>query len=49
MLSIGGLAAFAASAHESSRIFLEHPVTPEALRAHLSDLLLSGLLPREHA
>jgi AcrR family transcriptional regulator len=49
VLSIGGLAAFAASAHESSRIFLEHPVTPEALRAHLSDLLLHGLLPREQA
>jgi AcrR family transcriptional regulator len=49
VLSIGGLAAFAASAHESSRIFLEHPVTPEALREHLSDLLLHGLLPRDHA
>jgi AcrR family transcriptional regulator len=49
VLTIGGLAAFAASAHESSRIFLERPVTPEALRQHLFDLLLHGLLPRPHS
>jgi AcrR family transcriptional regulator len=46
VLTIGGLAAFAASSHESSRIFLETPVTPDLLRQHLYDLLLHGILPR---
>ena len=49
VLSIGGMAAFAASAHESSKIFLDTPVTAEALRHHLYDLLLHGILPREPA
>lgn len=46
VLTIGGLAAFCASSHESSRIFLETPVTPDQLRQHLYDLLLHGVLPR---
>jgi TetR/AcrR family transcriptional regulator len=47
VLTIGGLSAFAASAHEAARIFLDTPVTPELLRSHLHDLLLNGILPRE--
>jgi TetR/AcrR family transcriptional regulator len=47
VLTIGGIAAFAASAHESSRIFLDAPVTPDLVRQHLNDLLLHGILPRD--
>jgi AcrR family transcriptional regulator len=47
VLTIGGLSAFAASAHEAARLFLDTPVTPELLREHLQDLLLHGILPRE--
>jgi AcrR family transcriptional regulator len=46
VLTIGGLAAFAASSHESSRLFLDTPVTPDLLRHHLYDLLLHGIVPR---
>jgi TetR/AcrR family transcriptional regulator len=49
VLTTGGMAAFCASSHESSRLFLETPVAPEALRAHLYDLLLNGMLPRQLA
>jgi AcrR family transcriptional regulator len=47
VLTIGGLAAFAASAHEAARIFLDRPIGQEELRQHLFDLLLHGILPRE--
>jgi AcrR family transcriptional regulator len=46
VLTIGGVAAFAASAHETVRVFLERPLAPEAVREHLFDLLLNGILPR---
>jgi AcrR family transcriptional regulator len=49
VLTIGGMAALCASSHESSRIFLDTPVAPDALRRHLSDLLLHGILPRTEA
>lgn len=47
VVTIGGLAAFAASAHETVRIFVDRPLTAEAVRQHLFDLLLRGILPRE--
>lgn len=43
-LTIGGLAALAASAQEAARPFLPEPVSTEAWRRHLSDVLLRGLL-----
>ena len=43
-LTIGGLAALAASAQEAARPFLAEPVTTEDWRRHLSDVLLRGLL-----
>jgi AcrR family transcriptional regulator len=49
VLTIGGVAALCASSHVASRIFLETPVTPDALRQHLFDLLLNGILPRTAA
>jgi AcrR family transcriptional regulator len=49
VLTIGGVAAFAASAHETVRIFIDRPLTAEAVREHLFDLLLHGILPREGA
>jgi AcrR family transcriptional regulator len=49
VLTIGGVAAFAASAHEAARIFLATPVSPELVREHLNDLLLHGILPRASA
>jgi AcrR family transcriptional regulator len=47
VLTIGGVAAFAASAHETVRIFVERPVNAETVREHLFDLLLHGIVPRE--
>jgi len=44
VLTIGGLAALAASAHEAAQPFLAAPVPPEAWRRHLYDLLLHGVL-----
>ncbi len=43
-LTIGGVAALAASAPEVARSFFDTPPTREAWRDHLSDLLLHGLL-----
>jgi AcrR family transcriptional regulator len=45
VLTIGGIAAFAASAHDASRIFLPAPVPATLVRQHLYDLLLHGILP----
>jgi TetR/AcrR family transcriptional regulator len=45
ILTVAGLAALAASAHEATRPYLDNPVTPETWREHLYDLLLHGLLP----
>ncbi len=44
VLSIGGLAALIASAHEASRPFFDEPIPTEAWRRHLYDLLLYGVL-----
>ncbi len=44
VLSIGGLAALVASAHEASRPFFDEPIPAEAWRRHLYDLLLYGVL-----
>jgi len=44
VLSIGGLAALFASAHDSARAFLDSPVSAEVWRRHLNDLILHGIL-----
>jgi hypothetical protein len=44
VLSIGGLAALVASAHEASRPFFDEPIPADAWRRHLYDLLLHGVL-----
>jgi AcrR family transcriptional regulator len=44
VLSIAGLAALVASAHEATRAFLPEPIPLEAWRAHVQDLLLHGVL-----
>ena len=44
VLTIGGLSALVASAHEASRPFFDEPVQPETWRRHLYDLLLHGVL-----
>ena len=43
-LTVGGVAALAASAQEAARPFFETPPPRETWRSHLSDLLLHGLL-----
>jgi len=43
-LTIGGVAALAASAQEAARPFFDSPPPLEAWRNHLSDLLLHGML-----
>lgn len=45
VLTIGGVSALCASATESSRIFLEAPVSGETWRRHILDVLLNGLSP----
>jgi AcrR family transcriptional regulator len=44
VLTVAGLAALAASAHEATRPYLDEPTTPEKWRQHLYDLLLHGIL-----
>jgi len=44
VLSIGGLAALVASAHEAARPFFDEPIAPEVWRRHLYDMLLHGIL-----
>jgi AcrR family transcriptional regulator len=44
VLSIGGLAALVASAHEAARPFFDQPIPAEAWRRHLYDLLLHGVI-----
>jgi len=48
-LTIGGLAALAASAQEAARPFFAEPVSTEAWRRHLSDVLVRGLLGPDSA
>ncbi|HEY6105102.1 MAG TPA: TetR/AcrR family transcriptional regulator, partial [Anaeromyxobacteraceae bacterium] len=47
-LTIGGVAALAASAQEAARPFFDSPPPRETWRNHLSDLLLHGLLRPGH-
>jgi AcrR family transcriptional regulator len=42
VLSIGGLSALVASAHESARPFFDVPISAETWRVHVHDLLLHG-------
>jgi TetR/AcrR family transcriptional regulator len=44
VLSICGLAALVASAHEAARPFFDEPIPADAWRRHLYDLLLHGVL-----
>jgi TetR/AcrR family transcriptional regulator len=44
VLTIGGLSALVASAHEASRPFFEEEITPDRWRQHIYDLLLHGIL-----
>jgi TetR/AcrR family transcriptional regulator len=44
VLSIGGLAALVASAHDASRPFFTEPVAPETWRKHLYDMILHGIV-----
>jgi TetR/AcrR family transcriptional regulator len=44
VLSIGGLAALVASAHDATRPFFAQPVAPDVWRKHLYDLLLHGII-----
>ncbi len=46
VLTIGGLAAFAASAQDTARVFMDRPISAEAVREHLFEVLLHGILPR---
>ncbi len=45
VVTVGGLAALVASSHEAVRPFVREPVSPEAWRRHVFDLLLNGLTP----
>ncbi len=49
VVTVGGLAALAASAQEAARPFVETPLSPEAWRRHVHDLLLHGLAPKGRA
>ena len=49
VITVGGLAALAASAQEAARPFVETPLAPEAWRSHVHALLLHGLAPKERA
>lgn len=46
VVTVGGLAALVASAQEAARPFVETPLSPEAWRRHVHDLLLHGLAPK---
>jgi TetR/AcrR family transcriptional regulator len=45
LVTVGGLAALVASSHEAVRPFVREPVSPEAWRRHVLELLLNGLSP----
>lgn len=49
VVTVGGLAALVASAQEAARPFVEAPISPEAWRRHVHDLLLHGLAPKPRA
>jgi TetR/AcrR family transcriptional regulator len=46
VVTVGGLAALVASAQEAARPFVESPISQEAWRQHVHDLLLHGLAPK---
>jgi AcrR family transcriptional regulator len=46
-LTIGGLAAFVASAPETARVLLDRPVPTDVWREHVSELFLRGLIGRQ--
>lgn len=48
VLSVGGLAALVASAHDATRPFFPEPVSPDVWRQHLYDLLLHGVVGCSH-
>jgi len=48
VLTVGGIAALIASAHEATAALLEAPIPPESWRRHLRDVMLHGLLPCPH-
>ncbi len=50
VVTVGGLAALLASAQEAARPFVAEPLSPEAWRRNVFELLLNGLAPaRPHA
>jgi TetR/AcrR family transcriptional regulator len=44
VLTIGGLAALVASAHDATRPFFAEPIPPETWRKHIYDLMLHGIV-----
>ena len=44
VLTVAGLAALASAGHEASRHLFDHPLTPEAWRDHLYEVLVHGLI-----
>jgi AcrR family transcriptional regulator len=47
VLSVGGLATLASSAHGVTRLFVDRQITPEQWREHLQDLLVNGLVAQQ--
>ncbi|HEY6006129.1 MAG TPA: TetR/AcrR family transcriptional regulator [Anaeromyxobacter sp.] len=47
VVTVGGLSALVAAAREAARPFLAEPISPEAWRQHVFDLLVNGLKPPE--
>jgi TetR/AcrR family transcriptional regulator len=45
VVTVGGLAALVAAAREAARPFVPEPISPEAWRQHVFDLLVNGLGP----
>jgi TetR/AcrR family transcriptional regulator len=45
VVTVGGLSALVAAAREAARPFLAEPISPEAWRQHVFDLLVNGLRP----
>lgn len=45
IITIGGLSALVASAHEVAHLFTGRQVSPEQWRDHLHDLLVNGIVP----
>ena len=47
VVTVGGLSALVAAARAAARPFLPEPISPEAWRQHVFDLLVNGLKPAE--